>query len=248
MEKTNKVIIITGAGSGIGCDCSRVFLEHGWRVALLGRQETSLTKASMGHKSALVIKCDVTNEYQVENAFNKVLNSWGQVDVLFNNAGIGKSNQTIDNLSIEDWREVVEVNLTGAFICARMAFKIMKHQKPQGGRIINNGSVSAHVPRPGSAPYTSTKHAITGLTRTISLDGRPFNIVCGQIDIGNALTPMTQKMTTGIQQPDGDLKIEPTMDPSNVSKTILHMSELPLSANVQFVTVMASNMPFIGRG
>ena len=243
-----KVIIITGAGSGVGRDCTKLFLQENWKVALIGRREETLSQSANNHKNAMIIKCDVSNESEVEVAFKSIQEKWERIDVLFNNAGMAKPSKTIDHLTVDEWRQVVDVNLTGSFICAREAFKAMRNQKPQGGRIINNGSVSAHVPRPGSAPYTSTKHAITGLTRSISLDGRPFNIVCGQIDIGNALTPMAHQMTIGVPQADGTVKAEATMNPENVSKTLLHMSGLPLEANVQFVTVMAAKMPYIGRG
>ena len=188
----NKVIVITGAGSGVGRDCAKLFLEKGWRVALLGRRIAPLEETAQSHENSMVVPCDVSNYQAVETAFGTIVNQWNCIDVLFNNAGLAKPSQTIDKLSIDDWTEVVNVNLNGSFFCAKVAFKTMRNQEPQGGRIINNGSVSSYVPRPGSAPYTSTKHAITGLTKSISLDGRPFNIDCGQIDIGNALTPMAQ--------------------------------------------------------
>ena len=248
MVKKHQVIVITGAGSGVGRDCARLFLDRGWKVALLGRRMETLEETAQNHKEAVCVKCDVSNYNAVEDAFSTILNKFGRIDVLFNNAGLAKQSKTIDELDIEDWKEVVNINLNGSFFCAKEAFKTMRNQKPQGGRIINNGSVSSYVPRPGSAPYTSTKHAITGLTRSISLDGRPYSIVCGQIDIGNALTPMARQMTIGVPQADGTIKAEATMDPSNVSKTLLHMAELPIEANVQFVTVMASTMPYIGRG
>ena len=244
----NKTIIITGAGSGVGRDCTRLFLDTGWKVALIGRRKTTLLETARNHGNALILECDVSKSEEVEEAFNRAFNTWGNIGVLFNNAGLAKPGKTIDETTIDDWKEVVDINLNGSFYCARAAFKLMRDQSPQGGRIINNGSVSAHVPRPGTAPYTSTKHAITGLTKTISLDGRPFNIVCGQIDIGNALTPMAHQMTIGVPQANGTIEAEATMDPENVAKTLLHMSELPLEANVQFVTVMASSMPYIGRG
>jgi len=244
----NKVIVITGAGSGVGRDCAQLFLEEGWRVALLGRRIQPLEETAQGHKNSIVVKCDVSNYVAVETAFATIISQWNYIDVLFNNAGLAKPSQTIDELSIDDWAEVVNINLNGSFFCAKVAFKAMRNQEPQGGRIINNGSVSAYVPRPGSAPYTSTKHAITGLTKSISLDGRPFNIACGQIDIGNALTPMAHQMTIGVPQANGTIQAEATMDPHHVSKTVLHMAELPLETNVQFVTVMASTMPYIGRG
>ena len=244
----NKVIVITGAGSGVGRDCAKLFLEKGWRVALLGRRIGPLEETAQSHENSMVVPCDVSNYQAVETAFGTIINQWKCIDVLFNNAGLAKPSQTIDKLSIDDWTEVVNINLNGSFFCAKLAFKTMRHQEPQGGRIINNGSVSSYVPRPGSAPYTSTKHAITGLTKSISLDGRPFNIACGQIDIGNALTPMAQQMTIGVPQANGTIEAEATMDPHHVSRTVLHMAELPLEANVQFVTVMASTMPYIGRG
>jgi NAD(P)-dependent dehydrogenase (short-subunit alcohol dehydrogenase family) len=244
----NKVIVITGAGSGVGRDCAQLFLEEGWRVALLGRRIQPLEETAQGHKNSIVVKCDVSNYVAVETAFATIISQWNYIDVLFNNAGLAKPSQTIDELSIDDWAEVVNINLNGSFFCAKVAFKAMRNREPQGGRIINNGSVSAYVPRPGSAPYTSTKHAITGLTKSISLDGRPFNIACGQIDIGNALTPMAHQMTIGVPQANGTIQAEATMDPHHVSKTVLHMAELPLETNVQFVTVMASTMPYIGRG
>ena len=248
MENKNKVIVITGAGSGVGRDCAQLFLEKGWKVALLGRRIEPLEETAQSHKNSMVVQCDVSNYKAVESGFLAITSRWDCINVLFNNAGLAKPSQTIDELSIDDWTEVVNINLNGSFFCAKVAFKTMRNQEPQGGRIINNGSVSSYVPRPGSAPYTSTKHAITGLTKSISLDGRPYNIACGQIDIGNALTPMAHQMTIGVPQANGTIKAEATMDPHHVSKTVLHMAELPLEANVQFVTVMASTMPYIGRG
>ena len=248
MTNKNQVIVITGAGSGVGRDSARLFLRKGWKVALIGRRIETLEETAQNHTEAICVKCDVSDFEAVEDGFSTIVNKFGRVDVLFNNAGLAKPSQTIDELDVENWREVVNINLNGSFFCAKEAFKTMRNQKPQGGRIINNGSVSSYVPRPGSAPYTSTKHGITGLTRSISLDGRPYGIVCGQIDIGNALTPMAHQMTIGVPQADGTIKAEATMDPSNVSKTLLHMAELPIEANVQFVTVMASTMPYIGRG
>ncbi|MCY6380157.1 SDR family oxidoreductase [Hoeflea prorocentri] len=248
MDETRKAIIITGAGSGIGRSCARAFLDHGYRVGLIGRRIAPLQETADGHPDALLLPGDVTDPGQVEDIFSKAFESWGRIDVLFNNAGMGTPPRTIDETSVEDWLAVVNVNLTGTFLCARQAFRIMRSQSPQGGRIINNGSVSSYVPRPGSAPYTSTKHAVTGLTRTLSLDGRPFNIACGQIDIGNALTDMAMPMTTGVPQADGSISPEATMDVVHVASSVLHMAELPLDANVQFMTVMATTMPYIGRG
>ena len=243
-----KSVIITGAGRGIGAATARTFLDAGYQVGLIGRNADTLERAANGHENALVLLCDVGVPEQVEATFAKALDSWGRLDVLFNNAGRGSPPASVDDTSVEDWLDVVRINLTGSFLCARAAFGIMRNQTPQGGRIINNGSISAHAPRPGSAPYTSTKHAITGLTKSLSLDGRAYDIVCGQIDIGNALTEMVEPMKNGIIQPDGSIKVEATMDVKHVANSVLHMAELPLDANVQFMTVMAPKMPFIGRG
>ena len=240
--------IVTGAGSGLGMETTRAFLAAGWNVALLGRRADALEAVAEGHANALCLPTDVTQPDAVDTAFDAAVERFGHIDCLFNNAGTNVPGATIDEISVEDWRKVLSVNLDGAYLCARAAFARMRAQDPQGGRIINNGSISAHAPRPGSAPYTTTKHAITGLTRTLSLDGRPFNIACGQIDIGNALTEMARPMTKGVPQADGSIKVEPTMDPVHVAKSVLYMAGLPLEANVQFMTVMATNMPFIGRG
>jgi len=239
--------IITGAGSGIGRATARTFLEAGWQVGLMGRREAPLSETAGGH-DALVLPCDVTDEAATDAAFARAAQHWGRVDALFNNAGVSLGGAPIDELSVADIRRVIDINVMGAVIAARAAFGQMRRQDPQGGRIINNGSISAYVPRWGSVAYTTSKHAITGLTRTLSLDGRPFNIACGQIDIGNALTDMAQKMTEGVPQADGSMAIEPVMDVRNVASSVLHMASLPLDANVQFMTVMASAMPYIGRG
>ncbi len=244
----SKAVIVTGAGSGIGRATARAFLANGDRVALLGRRAEALAETAAGHPDALPLPCDVTREDEVEAAFDAALRAFGRIDVLFNNAGTGARAAPIDEIAVADWLAVVNVNLTGAFLCARAAFARMRRQVPQGGRIINNGSISAHAPRPGSAPYTATKHAITGLTRTLSLDGRPFDIACGQIDIGNALTDMAAPMTRGVPQADGALRVEPTMDVEEVARAVLHMASLPLATNVQFMTIMATKMPFVGRG
>jgi len=244
----NKTIIITGAGSGIGAATTKVFLEDGYKVGLIGRRVETLEATAGGHKNALVLPCDVTDPAAVDRAFTDAMAAWGKLDTLFNNAGIGSFSTTIDQVPVDTWLNVVAINLTGAFLSARAAFKIMRKQSPQGGRIINNGSISAHSPRPGSAPYTSTKHAITGLTKSISLDGRPFNICAAQIDIGNALTDIAKEMVTGMPQSDGSVRSEATMDVAHVASSVLHMANLPLDANVQFMTVMATKMPFIGRG
>ncbi|WP_238367479.1 SDR family oxidoreductase [Mesobacterium pallidum] len=241
-------IIISGAGSGIGQSTARAFLDAGWKVGLIGRRAEALEDTAGGHADALVLPCDVTDEAAVEAAFGTAIDAWGHLDAVFNNAGVSIQGKTIDELSVADWRGLIDVNVTGSFITAREAFKRMRAQDPQGGRIINNGSISAYVPRWGSAAYTTSKHAITGLTRSISLDGRPFNIACGQIDVGNALTEMARKMTTGMPQADGSIQVEAVMDVGNVAKSVLHMASLPLEANVQFMTVMATTMPYIGRG
>ena len=244
-------IIITGAGSGVGRATAHAFLNAGWGVSLLGRRAEALAETAgmtdAGDR-ALVQPTDVTDADAVEAAFDAHTARFGRIDTLFNNAGSGSPPATIDETPVETWKMVVEVNLTASFLCARAAFARMRGQTPQGGRIINNGSISAHVPRPGSAPYTSTKHAITGLTRTISLDGRPFDICCGQIDIGNAETPMTERMTKGVPQADGSVAVEDRMDVDHVGQAVLQMAELPLESNVQFMTIMATKMPFIGRG
>ncbi len=241
-------IVITGAGSGIGRVTAQAFLKDGWRVALVGRREAPLRESANGDPNALVLPFDVSQPEAVDQGFAEVAQSWGRVDALFNNAGIFTRGAPIDEIPVEDWMQLCAVNITGMFLCARAAFGQMRRQDPQGGRIINNGSISAHVPRPGSSPYTTSKHAVTGLTRSISLDGRPFNIACGQIDIGNALTEMAAPMATGVRQANGEIAAEAVMDAEHVASSVLHMAELPLDANVQFMTVMATKMPYIGRG
>lgn len=243
-----KSILITGAGSGIGKATALRFLEEGWRVALLGRRAEPLHELAGGWKHALVLPCDVTQPEAVTDAFGQVAVQWGRLDVLFNNAGGNVRAAPIDEIPVEDWLKVSAVNITGMFLVARAAFALMRRQVPQGGRIINNGSISAHAPRPGSVPYTMSKHAVTGLTRTLSLDGRPFNIACGQIDIGNALTELSQRMAKGVPQADGSIRTEPMMDVAQVAHAVLHMAALPLGTNVQFLTIMATAMPFVGRG
>ncbi|MBM1221697.1 SDR family oxidoreductase [Ponticoccus sp. SC2-23] len=244
----SQTILITGAARGIGRACAETFLDAGWRVGIMGRTPETVETVAATHDAALALPCDVTDEAAVDVAFDTAMSEWGRIDVLFNNAGISALGATIDEIDVETWRRCIDINVTGSFICARAAFARMRAQDPQGGRIINNGSVSAQVPRWGSAPYTSSKHAITGLTRSISLDGRPYNIACGQIDIGNALTDMAAKMTTGMPQADGSIAVEPVMDVAHVASSVLHMASLPLEANVQFMTVMASAMAYIGRG
>ncbi len=244
----DRTIIITGAGSGIGRACAGALLDAGWRVGLVGRRAETLEETAAGHGGALVLPGDVTDADAVTTIFADAARAWGRLDAVFNNAGNNVPPGTVDEIAVEDFLRVMSVNVHGAFIVARAAFALMRAQDPQGGRIINNGSISAHVPRPGSAPYTMSKHAITGLTRTLSLDGRPYGIACGQIDIGNALTDMARKMTTGVPQADGSTAVEPVMDVAHVASSVLHMASLPLEANVQFMTVMASAMPYVGRG
>ena len=248
MQNQQREILITGASKGIGKACVRKFLTEGFKVGLIGRNEDSLIETANRSPDTLILQCDVSNPNNVKASFEKLKEKWGRLDVLFNNAGIGTPSELPDEMTYEQWKEVIDINLNGSFLCAQAAFKMMRNQLPQGGRIINNGSVSAHVPRPGSAPYTASKHAITGLTRSIALDGRPFNIVCSQIDIGNARTEMVEKMSTGVSQADGSIKAEATMDPEHVAGSVLNIASLPLDANIQFMTIMATKMPYIGRG
>jgi NAD(P)-dependent dehydrogenase (short-subunit alcohol dehydrogenase family) len=242
-----QTILITGAGSGIGRATARVFISAGWRVALMGRRQAALEETADG-ADALILPADVGLPNEVDQAFARISAEWGRLDVLFNNAGISAKAAPIDEIPVEDWLRLCQVNITGMYLCARAAFGLMRRQTPQGGRIINNGSISAHAPRPGSAPYTTSKHAVTGLTKTLALDGRRFDIACGQIDIGNALTEMAAAFPNGVQQADGTIRAEPVMDVADVSRAVLHMASLPLSANIPFLTIMARDMPFIGRG
>jgi len=249
---TLKVALVTGAGTGIGRNTALRLLEEGYSVVLAGRRIELLekTKREAGDSGSrtLVVPTDVGSPESVRELFKKIRETFGRLDLLFNNAGIGAPAVPLEEISYEQWKAVVDVNLTGAFLCTQEAFRIMKEQKPRGGRIINNGSISAHVPRPFSSPYTATKHAITGLTRSTSLDGRPYDIACGQIDIGNAATEMTDRMAEGIIQADGKKAVEPRMDAENVANAVVYMAGLPLDANVLFMTVMATKMPFVGRG
>ena len=246
-----KVAIVTGGGTGIGKHSAFALLQAGYSVTIAGRRQEMLdeavAEAEVGDR-ALGVVTDVSDPESVANLFGKTIEQFGHVDVLFNNAGTGAPSIPLEELTFEQWTRVVNVNLTGAFLCTQEAFRIMKGQSPMGGRIINNGSISAHVPRPNSAPYTSTKHAMTGLTKSTSLDGRKYNIVGGQIDIGNALTDMTAKMQKVVPQADGSMKEEPTMDVEHVADAVVQMAELPLESNIQFMTILASSMPFIGRG
>ncbi|MDX2153713.1 MAG: SDR family oxidoreductase [Bryobacteraceae bacterium] len=245
----NRYALVTGAGSGIGRAVALALAGAGWSVVLAGRRRVELEKtAAAGQGRMIVAPADVSRPEPVEELFGVVRAEFGRLDLLFNNAGVSAPAVAMDELSFEQWTAVVNVNLTGAFLCAQQAMRMMKRQEPRGGRIINNGSISAHVPRPNSAPYTATKHAITGLTRSISLDGRAFGIACGQIDIGNAATEMTERMKEGVPQADGRTLVEPRMDVRHVAEAVLYMAGLPLEANVQFMTVMATTMPFVGRG
>ncbi|BAU82806.1 dehydrogenase [Streptomyces laurentii] len=245
------IAVVTGAGSGIGRSVARALAKAGWSVALAGRRRAPLeeTAAALPPGRGLVVPTDVTSSEQVTALFEAVRGRFGRVDLLFNNAGTFAGGGTpVEDLDPATWRAIVDVNLTGAFLCAQAAFRTMKEQSPQGGRIINNGSISAHVPRPHSIGYTATKHALTGLTKSLSLDGRPYRIACGQIDIGNAATDMTARMAAGVLQANGETAAEPLMDTADVAATVVHMAGLPLEANVQFATVMATTMPYIGRG
>jgi NAD(P)-dependent dehydrogenase (short-subunit alcohol dehydrogenase family) len=241
-------IIITGASAGIGKATALRFLEGGWQVGLLARRAGPLEEIAARHEGAFALPADVTDAASVEAAFGEFVEKVGRLDALFNNAGRGAPAATIDEIEVEDWKAVVDVNLTGMFLCARAAFRQMRRQSPRGGRIINNGSISAHVPRPGTAPYTATKHGVSGLTKTIALDGRPFDIACGQIDIGNALTEMTEAFTRGVPQADGSLRPEPTMDVRDVADAVFQMASLSLESNILSMTIMATKMPFVGRG
>ncbi len=247
-----KVAIVTGAGTGIGAASALALLEAGYSVALAGRREAPLNgvvgRAGDAAARTIVVPTDVGDPKSVKKLFAQTKDTFGRLDLLFNNAGSGSPAVQFEDISFDDWRMVLDVNLTGAFLCSQEAFRMMRDQDPQGGRIINNGSISAYVPRPMSAPYTATKHAITGLTRATSLDGRRCNIAVGQIDIGNAATDMTERMADGVPQADGSSKMEPRMDVAHVATSVVHMASLPLDANVQFMTVMATAMPYIGRG
>lgn len=244
-----KTALVTGAGSGIGRASALALAEAGYRVALVGRRlETLEETISLGSGGLDAFACDVTNADAVAKLFTDIEQAFGRLDVVFNNAGTNVGAINFGDLTLDEWRGVIDVNLNGAFLVAHGAYNLMRRQSPQGGRIINNGSISAHAPRPGSAPYTTSKHAITGLTRSISLDGREFDIACGQIDIGNTASDMTKRMSGGVPQADGSTRTEPTMDVSNVARTLVLMADMPPDANVQFVTVMATKMPFVGRG
>jgi NAD(P)-dependent dehydrogenase (short-subunit alcohol dehydrogenase family) len=243
-----RIALVTGASSGIGRASAVALAEAGFTVVLAGRRRELLEEAAAG-AGALAVPCDVTAAASVDELFREIEERFGRLDVLFNNAGVGAPPSPLEDVPVDEWRRVVDTNLTGAFLCTQAAFRLMKRQSPRGGRIVNNGSISAHAPRPHSAPYTATKHAITGLTKSTSLDGRAYDIACGQIDIGNAGTELTNAMsTTGVTQADGTVRVEPTIDVAHVARAVVYMATLPLEANVLFMTVMATNMPFVGRG
>jgi len=252
MAAHNRVAVVTGAGTGIGKASALALLRDGYRVVLTGRRKEMLdqviAEADAAGERATAIAADVSNPESVRNLFAQVKQKFGRLDVLFNNAGVNAPGVPMEELTFEQWKQVVDINLTGPFLCTQEAIRIMKDQDPRGGRIINNGSISAHAPRPNSAPYTSTKHAITGLTKSTSLDGRKYDIACGQIDIGNARTELAARMATGVPQANGQIAVEPMMDVARVGEAVLHMANLPLDVNVQFMTIMATKMPFVGRG
>lgn len=246
----SKIALVTGGGSGVGRNAALALAETGFTVVVTGRRADALDETISAAKNDNVhaITCDVCSEPSVDNLFGTIQEQFGRLDVVFNNAGNNVPSTNFGSLELKDWKTVIDVNLTGAFLIANRAYRMMRDQSPQGGRIINNGSISAHVPRPGSAPYTSSKHAITGLTRSISLDGRQHKIACGQIDIGNAASEMTARMGAGVPQADGSMKPEPTMDVGHVGQAVVHMANLPLDANILFMTIMSNDMPFVGRG
>jgi len=252
MSLNSKTAIVTGAGSGVGEAVTLIFLANGYNVTLAGRRQEKLAQvideSGFDKTRTLGVAIDVGNHDEVEQLFTKAVDAFGRVDILFNNAGIGAPPVDIDELEIDAWQRVIDTNLTGSFLCARKAFEIMKKQQPMGGRIINNGSISAYTPRPNSTPYTTTKHAISGLTKCLALDGRKYDIACGQIDIGNAHTDMAERLGQGTAQANGSIMAEPLMDVNHVATSVLHMAELPLDANVLFMNVMATKMPFVGRG
>jgi NAD(P)-dependent dehydrogenase (short-subunit alcohol dehydrogenase family) len=252
MGAHGKVAIVTGAGSGIGKAAALALLAEDYRVALAGRRADALDEAvrEAGDAAprALAVPTDVADPESVRRLFSRTREAFGRLDVLFNNAGVGAPGVPLEELTLEQWRSVVDINLTGAFLCTQEAFRLMKRQTPRGGRIVNNGSISAHAPRPNSAPYTATKHAVTGLTRSTALDGRKYDIACGQIDIGNAATPLTERMTAGVPQANGEIAPEPRMDVAHAASAVVYMAGLPLDANVLFMTIMATKMPFVGRG
>jgi NAD(P)-dependent dehydrogenase (short-subunit alcohol dehydrogenase family) len=252
MSSAPRVAVVTGAGTGIGKAAAVALLSEGYRVAFAGRRreplEQAIAEAAAPQGAALAVPTDVADPASVRALFARVRETFGRLDVLFNNAGVGAPGVNLEDLTFEQWKNVVDINLTGVFLCTQQAILVMKEQTPRGGRIINNGSISAHAPRPNSAPYTATKHAITGLTKSTSLDGRKYDIACGQIDIGNAATDLAARMAKGVPQANGQVAVEPLMDVRHVASAVVYMASLPLDANVQFLTVMATKMPFVGRG
>jgi len=252
MNPSPKIAVVTGAGTGIGKAAATALVKEGYRVAFAGRRpeplERAIAEAAVPEGAAVAIPTDVSDPASVRALFARVREVFGRLDVLFNNAGVGAPGVNLEDLTFEQWKNVVDINLTGVFLCTQEAFRLMKDQAPRGGRIINNGSISAHAPRPNSAPYTATKHAITGLTKSTSLDGRKYDIACGQIDIGNAATDLAARMAKGVPQANGAIAVEPLMDVRHVASAVVYMASLPLDANVQFLTVMATKMPFVGRG
>lgn len=252
MDASPRIAIVTGAGTGIGKAAALALLKDGYHVTLAGRRpallEQVVSSAGPAGSRTLIVPTDVSDHTAVRTLFARTKEAFGRLDVLFNNAGVGAPGVLLEDLRYEQWKAVVDINLTGVFLCTQEAFKLMKAQTPQGGRIINNGSISAHTPRPNSAPYTATKHALTGLTKATALDGRKYNIACGQIDIGNAATELTARMTQGVPQANGQIAVEPVMDVEHVANAVLYMANLPLDANVLCMTVMATKMPFVGRG
>jgi NAD(P)-dependent dehydrogenase (short-subunit alcohol dehydrogenase family) len=252
MSSQEKIALVTGAGTGVGKHAALALLEAGWAVVLAGRRREPLESTAEEGKAfgprTLVVPTDVADPASVAALFAETKRTFGRLDLLFNNAGINFPGVALEELTYDQWKAVVDINLTGSFLCTQEAFRLMKEQQPQGGRIINNGSISAHAPRPDSAPYTSTKHAVTGLTKSTSLDGRKYGIACGQIDIGNAATEMTARMQRGVKQANGTVEVEPTMDVREVGRAVVHMAGLPLDTNIQFLTIMATKMPFVGRG
>ena len=252
MGSSTKIAIVTGAGSGIGKAVTIALTQNGYSVVLAGRRKETLEATALdvkhAHSQALIVPTDVTDPAAVRDLFAKTKDAFGRLDLLFNNAGTSGRAVPLEDLPYEQWKSIVDTNLTGTFLCTQEAFKIMKSQDPRGGRIINNGSISAHSPRPNSAPYTASKHGVTGLTKVTSLDGRKYDIACGQIDIGNAASEMTERMSKGVPQANGTVAVEPRMNLADVARAVLYMASLPLDANVQFMTVMATKMPFIGRG
>jgi NAD(P)-dependent dehydrogenase (short-subunit alcohol dehydrogenase family) len=252
MRTNEKIALVTGAGSGVGRATALALLREGYAVVLAGRRTQALeqtrTEAGPAGARALAVPADVSDPASVRALFQRTRETFGRLDLLFNNAGTGAPSVSLEELTVEQWRRVIDVNLTGAFLCTQEAFRLMKEQVPRGGRVINNGSLSAHTPRPHSAPYTASKHAVTGLTKSTALDGRRYDIACGQIDIGNAETEMTARMREGVLQADGSVAVEPTMDVDHIARAVVYMASLPLDANVLFLTVMATKMPFVGRG